>query len=117
VKLTESKLKQMILDEMKSNLSPKETKRLQQAILEVEVLVNQYLEVEKSLDALTIAYPLSKTWEEATEISNLIDKDLAELSRLDNEMRPYARKYHVYLYNNPETLLKRMKMKFRRKSL
>ena len=117
MKLTEAKLKQMILDEMKSNLSPKETEELQQAIREVEALVNQYLEVERSLDALTIAYPRSKTWEEATEISSLIDKDLAELSRLDRAMRPYGSKYHVYLYNNPETLLKRMKIKFRRKIL
>ena len=115
--LTEAKLKQMILDEMKSNLPPKETEELQQAILEVEALVNQYLAVEKSLDALEKAYPQSKTWEEATEISNLIDKDLEELSRLDREMRPYASKYHVTLYRNPEALLKRMKMKFRRKNL
>ena len=115
--LTEVKLKQMILDEMKSNLPPKETEELQQAILEVEALVNQYLAVEKSLDALEKAYPQSKTWEEATEISNLIDKDLEELSRLDREMRPYASKYHVTLYRNPEALLKRMKMKFRRKNL
>ena len=117
MKLTETKLKQMILDEMKSNLSPKETEELQQAILEVEALVNQYLEVEKSLDALEKAYPQSKTWEEATEIDNLIDKDLEELSDLDHAMRPYASKYHVPLYRNPEQLLKRMKNKFRRKSL
>ena len=117
MKLTEAKLKQMILDEIKSNLSSAQTKQLQQAILEVEDLVNQYLAVEESLDALEKAYPQSKTWEEATEISNLIDKDLEELSRLDREMRPYASKYHVPLYRNPETLLKRMKNKFRRKSL
>ena len=117
MKLTEAKLKQMILGEMKSNLPPKETEELQQAILEVESLVNQYLEVEKSLDVLEIAYPKSKTWEEATEISNLIDEHLSELSKLDHEMRPYASKYHVKLYRNPEALLKRMKMKFRRKGL
>ena len=117
MKLTEAKLKQMIMDEMKSNLSPKETAELQQAILEVEDLVNQYLAVEKSLDALEKAYPQSKTWEEATEIDNLIDKDLAELSMLDRAMRPYASKYHVPLYRNPEQLLKRMKNKFKRKSL
>ena len=117
MKLTKAKLKQMILDEMKSNLSPKETEELQQAIIEVEDLVNQYLAVEKSLDTLEKAYPQSKTWEEATEISNLIDKDLEELSRLDREMRPYGSKYHVTLYRNPEALLKRMKNKFRRKSL
>ena len=117
MKLTEEKLKQMILNEIKSNLSPKETEELQQAIREVEVLANQYLEVEKSLDALTIAYPQSKTWEEATEISNLIDEHLEELSKLDREMRPYASKYHVTLYRNPEALLKRMKNKFRRKNL
>ena len=117
MKLTEAKLKQMILDEMKSNLPADETEELQQAILEVEALVNQYLEVEKSLGVLEKAYPQSKTWEEATEISNLIDKDLEELSRLDREMRPYASKYHVPLYRNPEQLLKRMKNKFSRKSL
>ena len=48
---------------------------------------------------------------------NLIDKDLAELSRLDRAMRPYASKYHVRFYRNPEQLLKRMKNKFSRKSL
>ena len=117
MKLTEEKLKQMILDEIKSNLSADETRELQQAILEVEDLVNQYLAVEESLDALQKAYPQSKTWEEATEIDNLIDKDLAELSRLDRAMRPYASKYHVRFYRNPEQLLKRMKNKFSRKSL
>ena len=113
MKLTEEKLRQMILDEIKSNLSSAQTKELQQAILEVEVLVNQYLEVEKSLDVLEAAYPQSKTWEEATEISNSIDVHLEELSKLDREMRPYASKYHVTLYRNPEGLLKR----FRRKNL
>ena len=117
MKLTEAKLKQIILDEIKSNLSSAQTKQLQQAILEVEDLVNQYLAVEESLDALEKAYPQSKTWEEATEIDNLIDKDLAELSRLDRAMRPYASKYHVPFYRNPEQLLKRMKNKFGRKNL
>ena len=115
MKLTEAKLKQMILDEMKSNLPPKETAELQQAIREVEVLVDQYLKVEYDLSSLQLAYDEIKPWMD--DIDSEIDKHLQELSRLQAEMRPYASKYHVYFYDNPEELLKRMKMKFRRKSL
>lgn len=117
MKLTESKLKQLILDEIKSNLSPKETKELRRAIKEVEMLGQQYLESEERLMDLEFAYDSAQSYEEAVEIDNMMDEVLKELIEVQAEMQKYARKYHIEFYDSPKELVKRMKNKFRRKSI
>ena len=115
--LTEAKLKQMILDEIKSNLSPKETEELQQAIREVEVLGARYKELSEAIMDLEHAYQGAQSFEEATQIDKTIDETLEELHDVQREIKTYAIKYNVEFYDNPEMLIKRLKNKFRRKNL
>ena len=107
----------MILDEIKSNLSPKETGELEQAIREVEALGIRYEELEETLKDLEFSYNNAQSFEEATQIDEKEDETLEELHDVQSKIKAYAIKYHVEFYDNPEQLLKRLKNKFRRKNL
>ena len=117
MKLTETRLKQIILDEIKSNLPPKETAELEQAIRDVKMLGHYYLKANERLMDLEFSYDDARSYEEAVEIDNMIDEVLEELTELQAEMRIHARKYNIEFYDGPKELISRMKNKFRRKNI
>ena len=122
MKLTETKLKQMILDEMKSNLSPADQEMLQRDIDKVRTLsaeIDRLREIkympsrlESRTDTITSA-ELEQRVEDMRELDGRI-------AYLDLQVRTIADKYNIEFYfDEPgnEDLIGLMKNKFRRKSL
>ena len=122
MKLTEAKLKQMILDEMRSNLPLADQEMLQRDIdkvrsLSVEIdrlreLTRMPTGFEGRTDTVTSA-ELEQTINDRLELDG-------QIASLDNEVRAIANKYGIKAYfDEPgnEDLIDLMKNKFRRKSL
>ena len=122
MKLTEAKLKQMILDEMKSNLPLADQEMLQRDIEQVRTLsaeIDRLREIkympsglESRTDTITSA-ELEQRVKDIEELDGLI-------ASLDRQVRAIATKYDIrHYFDEPgnEDLIDLMKNKFRRKSL
>ena len=122
MKLTEEKLKQMILDEMKSNLPLADQEMLQRDIDKVRML-------SAEIDRLREMTRMPSGFESRTDTITSAEleqrvKDIQELdgriAYLDRQVRTIATKYDIEFYfDEPgnEDLIDLMKNKFRRKSL
>ena len=122
MKLTKAKLKQMILDEMKSNLSPADQEMLQRDIDKVRSLsaeIDRLREMGRSpsgLESRTDTITSAEIEQRVKDMEDLYDR----ITSLDNEVRAIANKYGIKAYfDEPgnEDLIDLMKNKFRRKSL
>ena len=113
MKLTEEKLKQMILDEMKSNLSISDQDELNADIQ----LVRDYSVV---LDAIRKEEDRIYASGEAERLSDY-NKREQEKAELDRKVDAIAKKYGIrfYRYGQPgnKYLIDKLRRKFRRKSL
>ena len=122
MKLTESKLKQMILDEMKSNLPLADQEMLQRDIEQVRTLsaeIDRLREIGRmpsGLESRTDTITSAEIEQRVKDMEDLYDR----ITSLDNEVRAIANKYGIKAYfDEPgnEDLIDLMKNKFRRKSL
>tara|TARA_Y100000114_G_scaffold62280_1_gene57119 strand:- start:17379 stop:17747 length:369 start_codon:yes stop_codon:yes gene_type:complete len=122
VKLTEAKLKQMILDEMKSNLPLADQEMLQRDIDKVRSLS---VEIDKlrEMTRMPSGFEGRKNIVSSAELEQSI-KDMEDLysriHHLDGEVRTIADKYNIEFYfDEPgnEDLIRLMKNKFRRKTI
>jgi len=111
MKLTESKLKQMILDEIKSNLSPDDTAQLH---ADIELVRELSAEIDRLRDE---RYPNRAGDRKRTPELKEIDEQLAQVN---NQISAIAKKYNIrHYYDSPGNydLINLMKKKFRRKSI
>ncbi len=122
MKLTEAKLKQMILDEMKSNLPLADQEMLQRDIDKVRSLS---VEIDKlrEMTRMPSGFEGRKNIVSSAELEQSI-KDMEDLysriHHLDGEVRTIADKYNIEFYfDEPgnEDLIRLMKNKFRRKTI
>ena len=122
MKLTESKLKQMILDEMKSNLPLADQEMLRRDIDKVRTLsaeIDRLREISRmpsGLESRTDTITSAEIEQRVKDMEDLYDR----ITSLDNEVRAIANKYGIKAYfDEPgnEDLIDLMKNKFRRKSL
>ena len=122
MKLTESKLKQMILDEMKSNLSPADQEMLQRDIDKVRSLsaeIDRLREISRMPSGLESRTDTITSAELEQRVKDIQELD-GRIYALDDEVRAIANKYGIKAYfDEPgnEDLIDLMKNKFRRKSL
>ena len=122
MKLTEEKLKQMILDEMKSNLSSADQEMLQRDIDKVRSLsveIDKLREMGRSpsgFEGRTNVVTSAELEQSIKDQEDLYDR----ITFLDREVRTIADKYNIEFYfDEPgnEDLIRLMKNKFRRKSI
>ena len=122
MKLTEAKLKQMILDEMKSNLSPADQEMLQRDIDKVRTLsaeidrLREMGRMPSGLESRTDTITSAEIEQGVKDQEDLYDR----ITSLDRQVRAIANKYGIKAYfDEPgnEDLIDLMKNKFRRKSL
>ena len=120
--LTEEKLKQMILDEMKSNLPLADQEMLQRDIDKVRSLS---VEIDKlrEMTRMPSGFEGRKNIVSSAELEQSM-KDMEDLysriHHLDGEVRTIADKYNIEFYfDEPgnEDLIRLMKNKFRRKTI
>ena len=117
MKLTEAKLKQMILDEIKSNLSPADQTRLQ---ADIDLVIELSSEIDRLRDKrfqISGDKRLVVVGRKRTPEIKEVDKELAEV---ELKISNIAKKYNIrHYYDSPGNydLIKLMKKKFRRKSL
>ena len=122
MKLTEAKLKQMILDEMKSNLSPADQEMLQRDIDKVRSLsaeIDRLREISRMPSGLESRTDTITSAELEQRVKDIQELD-GRIYALDGEVRAIANKYGIKAYfDEPgnEDLIDLMKNKFRRKSL
>ena len=113
MKLTEEKLKQMILDEMKSNLSLADQDELNADIELVRKISAELDEIRREEDEIYASG-------EAERLSDYDNREQAKAER-DRIIDGIAKKYGVefYRYGEPgnKYLIDKLKRKFRRKSL
>ena len=113
MKLTEAKLKQMILDEMKSNLSISDQDKLNADIELVRKISAELDKIRKEEDEIYASG-------EAERLSDYDNREQAKAER-DRIIDGIAKKYGVefYRYGEPgnKYLIDKLKRKFRRKSL
>ena len=117
MKLTEAKLKQMILDEMKSNLSPQDIAQLQADIEMVRELSADVDDLRNERYRLNPAGQTRQIGRHRTPELVDIDRRIAKLSQ---QIRAISQKYNIrHYYDSPGNydLINLMKKKFRRKSL
>ena len=126
MKLTEAKLKQMILDEMKTNLPLADQEKLFQDIGRIKQLYAEITRLNASLrDAYDRAYDSFDyddpfTSPEVDEIRSAIAEEEKEFgSILDRyNISPYKKdKYDRTVFRTFDEISKLLKKKFRRKSL
>ena len=111
MKLTEAKLKQMILDEMKSNLSPQETAELEADIHNLEQMLERMSILQHAgFESYKKHYPTPEDLAARREIR-------AEQSVLQAKIFDLLNKYNVPFSANPKWMINTLKKKFRRKSL
>ena len=122
MKLTEAKLKQMILDEMKSNLPLADQEMLQRDIEQVRTLsaeIDRLREIGRmpsGFEGRTNVISSAELEQSIKDQEDLYDR----ITFLDREVRTIADKYNIEFYfDEPgnEDLIDLMKNKFRRKSL
>ena len=122
MKLTETKLKQMILDEMKSNLPLADQEMLRRDIDKVRSLsveIDKLKEMGRSpsgFEGRTNVVTSAELEQSIKDQEDLYDR----IRSLDREVRTIADKYNIEFYfDEPgnEDLIRLMKNKFRRKSL
>ena len=122
MKLTKAKLKQMILDEMKSNLSPADQEMLQRDIDKVRSLsaeIDRLREISRMPSGLESRTDTITSAELEQRVKDIQELD-GRIYALDDEVRAIANKYGIKAYfDEPgnEDLIDLMKNKFRRKSL
>ena len=122
MKLTKAKLKQMILDEMKSNLSPADQEMLQRDIDKVRSLsaeIDRLREISRMPSGLESRTDTITSAELEQRVKDIQERD-GRIYALDDEVRAIANKYGIKAYfDEPgnEDLIDLMKNKFRRKSL
>ena len=117
MKLTEAKLKQMILDEIKSNLSPVDTAQLQADIDLVKELSEEIDRLRDERYKVSGDKRLVVVGRKRTPELKEIDKQLTDV---DRQIRGIAKKYNIrHFYDSPGNydLINLMKKKFRRKSI
>ena len=126
MKLTEEKLKQMILDEMKSNLPLADQEKLFQDIDRIKQLYAEITRLKASMrDAYDRAYDSFDyddpyTSPELDEIRSAVQEEEKKfVSILDRyNISPYKKdKYERTVYRTFEEINQLLKKKFRRKSL
>ena len=121
MKLTETKLKQMILDEIKSNLSPADKRQLESDIESVKKIKVELEVLRKERDRLggegstemADSTILGITHDPSSEIGQ-VDRALRDIN---NQLLNIAKKYNIDKWFTAEELINRMQKKFRRKSL
>jgi len=114
MKLTEEKLKQMILDEMKSNLSPADRDQL---YADIELVREYTAEYEELRD---VRYAMKNNFSNTPVPYEEISKTDNRLQELYDMINKIAKKYNIrHFYDSPGNydLINLMKRKFRRKSL
>ena len=122
MKLTKAKLKQMILDEMKSNLSPADQEMLQRDIDKVRTLsaeIDRLREIKYMPSGLESRTDTITSAELEQRVEDMRELD-GRIAYLDLQVRTIADKYNIEFYfDEPgnEDLIGLMKNKFRRKSL
>lgn len=114
MKLTEAKLKQMILDEMKSSLSPADQDQLYADIELVKEYTAEYEELRDVRYAMKNNFSnIPVSYEEISKVDN-------RLQELYDMINKIAKKYNIrHFYDSPGNydLINLLKKKFRRKSL
>ena len=110
MKLTEAKLKQMILDEIKSNLSPQETAELEADIHNLKQMLERMSILQHAGFESYKPYPTPEDLAARREIR-------AEQSVLQAKIFDLLNKYNVPFSANPKRMINTLKKKFRRKSL
>ena len=117
MKLTEAKLKQMILDEIQSNLSPDDTAQLQ---ADIEMVRELSADVDGLRDERYRLTPAGQTRQIGRHRTpELVDID-HRIAKLSQQIRSISQKYNIrHYYDSPGNydLINLMKKKFRRKSL
>jgi len=122
MKLTEAKLKQMILDEMKSNLSLADQEMLRRDIDKVRMLsaeIDSLREMGRrpsGFEGRTDTITSAEIQQAVKDQEDLYDR----ITFLDGEVRAIANKYGIKAYfDEPgnEDLIDLMKNKFRRKTI
>ena len=122
MKLTETKLKQMILDEMKSNLPLADQEMLQRDIEQVRTLsaeIDRLREIKYMPSGLESRTDTITSAELEQRVEDMRELD-GRIAYLDLQVRTIADKYNIEFYfDEPgnEDLIGLMKNKFRRKSL
>ena len=122
MKLTESKLKQMILDEMKSNLPLADQEMLRRDIDKVRTLsaeIDRLRQISRMPSGFEGRTNVVSSAELEQSIKDMVDLD-GLIASLDRQVRAIATKYDIEFYfDEPgnEDLIGLMKNKFRRKSL
>ena len=122
MKLTETKLKQMILDEMKSNLSPADQEMLQRDIDKVRTLsaeIDRLREIKYMPSGLESRTDTITSAELEQRVEDMRELD-GRIAYLDLQVRTIADKYNIEFYfDEPgnDDIIDLMKNKFRRKSL
>ena len=110
MKLTEAKLKQMILDEIKSNLSPQETAELEADIHNLEQMLERMSILQHAGFESYKQYSTPEVLAARREIR-------AEQSVLQAKIFDLLNKYNVPFSANPKRTINTLKKKFRRKNL
>ena len=122
MKLTETKLKQMILDEMKSNLSPADQEMLQRDIDKVRSLsaeIDRLREMGRMPSGLESRTDTITSAELEQRVEDMRELD-GRIAYLDLQVRTIADKYNIEFYfDEPgnEDLFCLMNNIFRRQSL
>ena len=123
MKLTEAKLKQMILDEIKSNLEDEDERE------ELEADIDKVRSLSVEIDRLREMIRMPSGFEGRKDIVSSAEleksiKDVedlySEIRYLDDEVRTIADKYNIEFYfDEPgnEDLIDLMKNKFRKKTI
>ena len=111
MKLTEAKLKQMILDEIKSNLSPQETAELEADIYSLEQMFEHMSMLQHAgFESYNNLSPTPEDLAARREIR-------AEQSILQAEIFDLLNKYNVPFSPNFKLTINTLKKKFRRKKI
>jgi hypothetical protein len=117
MKLTEEKLKQMILDEIKSNLSPDDTAQLH---ADIELVRELSAEIDRLRDErykVSGDKRLVVVGRKRTPELKEVDEQLAQVN---NQISAIAKKYNIrHYYDSPGNydLINLMRKKFRRKNI
>tara|TARA_R110002167_G_scaffold239047_1_gene444182 strand:- start:5 stop:376 length:372 start_codon:yes stop_codon:yes gene_type:complete len=123
MKLTETKLKQMILDEMKSNLPPADQAQLQADIERAEELS---VEIDQLTNHLSDAYDRAYDGIDDPHMDPEVNEIRKTIQPLSREIEKIFQKYNISLYTKKNgftadvphrNLVRMLKKKFRRKSL
>lgn len=120
MKLTEAKLKQMILEAMNPLRTPAAIEQLEQDIRMMEEYAEQFIEINNDVNAMAREQQVASQ-EMNGELWDKLNKDILrgieELVDIESKIRPMSIKYNILYAAHPSDMLRIMKRKLsRRKS-